>query len=207
MRKAFGVGRGILKLIVANQEQFPVEMFANREDLDSFEGANLFHALDEHNSQSPDKIELEDCTDDRIFSFADKIVEVLKKVESVAEMKDLLKTMNVKDYVDYVRMLFPSVPQKKRDPATYFYGFNKVTQESTRAKWCMKESVEQDYDPKALERLHDAYDLELERRYGPAYAFERARNKVLDDFGYEWWEIPESAYDYEEATGKAIDEE
>ena len=136
MRKAFGVGRGILKLIVANQEQFPVEMFANREDLDSFEGANLFHALDEHNSQSPDKIELEDCTDDRIFSFADKIVEVLKKVESVAEMKDLLKTMNVKDYVDYVRMLFPSVPQKKRDPATYFYGFNKVTQESTRAKWC-----------------------------------------------------------------------
>ena len=69
-----------------------------------------------------------------------------------------------------------------------------------------EETKEYDFNPEAMEKLHDAYDFEVARRHGSDYAFEKARDYVLDEYGYEWYELPESRYEYEEATGHAIDE-
>lgn len=122
MRPAYNVKNGIADLIVATVPEFPEVMFNNRKTLDKIEGANLAHAVDHHNTEdnAGKHIDFEKCSDD-MFSFADQIVDVLKEVESVDEMKELLGMLSIKDYIDYITALFPMIHQRKRPAVTYHY--------------------------------------------------------------------------------------
>jgi len=122
VRPAYNVKNGIADLIVATVPEFPEVMFNNRKTLDKIEGANLAHAVDHHNTEdnTGKRIDIEKCSDD-MFSFADQIVDVLKEVKSVDEMKELLGMMSVKDYIDYITVLFPMIRQRERPAVTYHY--------------------------------------------------------------------------------------
>lgn len=75
-----------------------------------------------------------------------------------------------------------------------------------KGKVLREDADEYDFNPEAMERLRDAYDFEVARRYGSDYAFDKARDYVMDKYGYEWYELPESTYEYEEAVGQSIED-
>lgn len=75
-----------------------------------------------------------------------------------------------------------------------------------KGKVLREEADEYDFNPEAMERLRDAYDFEVARRHGSDYAFDKARDYVMDKYGYEWYELPESTYEYEEAVGLSIED-